>query len=231
MLSTHNWLKTWQTKVDRFVALTDFAKAKFIEGGLPEQAIRVIPNHLSPDPGPGDGSGGYGLFVGRLSEEKGIGLLLDALSLSESHRPFLIVGSGPLSANVSQFCANNPHVQHLGYQDRDTVLALMKNAAYLVLPSLWYEGLPMAIEEAFAAGTPVIAPAIGSMNQLVSGGRDGYLVEYGSARSLATAMEQIDGNPRSVAEELRRNARRKYVSEFTLEAIMPKLDNLMAELV
>src|SRR5262245_60882422 len=78
MLTTHRWLGTWRQCVDSYVAMTEFARAKFIAGGLPADKIAVKPNFCAVDPGMGDGAGGYALFVGRLSVEKGIATLMDA---------------------------------------------------------------------------------------------------------------------------------------------------------
>src|SRR5437773_765730 len=72
MLAVHRMLGTWREAVDTYIALTDFGRQKFIEGGLPPEKIAVKPNFVHPDPGPGAGTGGYAIFVGRLSEEKGL---------------------------------------------------------------------------------------------------------------------------------------------------------------
>lgn len=76
MLATHRALRTWTEMVDAYVALTEFARCKFIEGGLSRGKMKVKPNFVLPDPGPGSGGGGYALFVGRLSPEKGWGRCL-----------------------------------------------------------------------------------------------------------------------------------------------------------
>src|SRR5581483_9761958 len=78
MLTVHRALGTWHTAVDRFIALTDASRRKFVAGGLPADKIAVKANFVDPDPGPGTGAGGYGVFVGRLSAEKGVGTLLKA---------------------------------------------------------------------------------------------------------------------------------------------------------
>ncbi len=78
MLATHNYKQTWSKTVSAYIALTDFARDKFIQGGFPAEKIFVKPNYLQTDPGPGEGKGNYALFVGRLTPEKGIGTLLEA---------------------------------------------------------------------------------------------------------------------------------------------------------
>ena len=78
MLTTHRALGTWQDKVDAYIALTEFGRQKFIAGGLPAEKLAVKPNFVDSDPGPGTGAGGYAIFVGRLSPEKGVETLLKA---------------------------------------------------------------------------------------------------------------------------------------------------------
>src|SRR5262249_37589860 len=76
MLGVHRWLKTWTRTVSRYFTLTEFARRKFIAGGLPGDRITVKPNFVHPDPGMGTGRGGYVVFAGRLSPEKGVETLL-----------------------------------------------------------------------------------------------------------------------------------------------------------
>src|SRR5579862_3339806 len=78
MLTTHNCMGTWNKTVSAYIALSDFARNKFIEGGLPAEKVFVKPNFLQKDPGIGEAKGNYALFVGRLTPEKGIETLLEA---------------------------------------------------------------------------------------------------------------------------------------------------------
>src|SRR5690606_26922171 len=102
MLTAHRSLGTYHNVVDRYIALTQFAKDKFVEGGLAAEKIAVKPNFLESDPGPGAGDGGYAIFVGRLSEEKGLDTLLDAWELLGETMPLQIVGDGPLLAPIKR---------------------------------------------------------------------------------------------------------------------------------
>jgi glycosyltransferase involved in cell wall biosynthesis len=87
MLATHRALRTWTDMVDVYIALTEFARRKFIEGGLPEERMTVKPNFVDPDPGPGTSDDGHALFVGRLSPEKGVDTLLAAGNALEDGFP------------------------------------------------------------------------------------------------------------------------------------------------
>jgi len=95
MTTTHWALGTWSTGIDRYIALTEFARSKFIKGGLPAGKIAVKPNFIDPDPGCGGGEGDYVLFVGRLSPEKGITTLIDAWAKLPCPVPLRVIGDGP----------------------------------------------------------------------------------------------------------------------------------------
>ena len=172
------------------------------------------PNFVDPDPGVGTGGGGFALFVGRLAEEKGIRPLLSAWDDPGLTLPLKVCGDGPLAAEVRAAAARNPAVQWLGRQPLDEVLRLMGEAAALVFPSVWYEGLPRTIVESFAKGTPVIASDLGSMAELVSPGYTGDLFAPGDGRALAAAVRGMAGNP-SKLRALRANARREYELKYT----------------
>ncbi len=100
MLTVHRLMQTWMQKVDLYIALTEFARQKFIQGGFPEDKIVVKPNFVNPDPGIGEGRGGYALYVGRLSVEKGLDTLLAAWEKLGKQLPLKIVGDGPLANQV-----------------------------------------------------------------------------------------------------------------------------------
>lgn len=171
MLTAHRALRTWAEKVDAYVALTEFARKKFIEGGLPAEKIAVKPIFVCPDPRSGEGRGGYALFVGRLSPEKGIATLLAAWKRLGGRVPLKIVGDGPLADEVVKAANGSSGVEWLGYRPVAEVHALMKEACSLVFPSEWYETFSRVVAEAFATGTPVIAANIGAVAELVEHGR------------------------------------------------------------
>ena len=191
MLAFHRSIGTWSRVVDQFFALTEFGRRKFIEGGLPPDRIAVKPNFMRVDPGAGDGRGGYAVFVGRLSAEKGLDTVLSAWKTNGIDLPLRIVGDGPLSERVQQAALENPRITWLGRQPTDRVLEIVGNAAFLVLPSVWYEGFPKTIVESFAKGTPVITSNLGSMAEVVEDRRTGLLVPPADAQSLAGAIQSL----------------------------------------
>ncbi len=189
MTTTHRLLGTWHKTVDRFVALSQFSAEKFIAGGLPAEKIAVKPNFISPDPGPGTGSGQYALFVGRLAPEKGIETLLAAWSELENVLPLKIVGDGPLEPLVRQHAANSGNIEYLGRKPRDEVLGLLGEATCLVMPSEWYECCPKTLIESLAVGTPAIVSRLGAMAEMIEHEVTGLHFEPGCASDLASANE------------------------------------------
>jgi glycosyltransferase involved in cell wall biosynthesis len=218
MLTVHRAMRTYRDEVDVFIALTEFSRSKFIEGGLPAEKIIVKPNFVDPDPGVGTGSGGYALFVGRLTEEKGVLTLLQAWETLAGAVPLKILGDGPLRAPVEQAAARRElNVEYLGRQPLEKVSAAMGESGVLIFPSTWYEGLPRTIVESFAKGTPVIASRLGSMTELVEDGRTGYLFPPGDGAELADRVRRTVGETSETRRRMREQARGEYERRYTAE--------------
>lgn len=210
MLAAHRTARTWQRMVDVYITLTEFSRRKFIEGGIPANRISVKPGILPHDPGVGQGRGGYALFVGRLSREKGVHVLADAWQRL-SDIPLTVVGEGPLGDTLWP-----SGVTWLGRQSREHLLGLMKNACVLVVPSIWYECAPAVIMEAFASGVPVIASDLGSMPELVADHRTGLLFRPNDDADLAAKVRWAFEHPEEMAA-MRALARREYEQKYTAE--------------
>lgn len=213
MVALHGAARTWTDKVDVYVALTDFARMKFIEGGLPAEKIAVKPNFLAEDPGAGSGAGKFALFVGRLSPEKGVETLLAAWNRMESDVTLKIVGDGPLAPEVAEKVGGRRDVEWLGRRAHGEVIDLMKEAHVLIFPSLWYEGFPMTIVEAFAAGLPVVASRLGSMSSLIDHKRTGLHFRAGDAGDLASKVAWAFAHPGEV-NGMRRRARAEFENKY-----------------
>jgi glycosyltransferase involved in cell wall biosynthesis len=216
MASVHRVLHTYERKVQKLIALTEFSRRKFIEGGLPAQNLVVKPPFIDHDFGVGSGDGGYVLFVGRLSKEKGIETMLNAWKSLGGRVPLRLAGGGPLKDYVVERAAMMPGVEYLGFQSREQINQLMQNASALIFPSEWYEGVPRTILESFAAGTPVIASGIGNMASLVEHQRTGVHFEPGNAADIVTKVRWMLDHPREW-ESMRRSARKEYEGKYTAE--------------
>jgi glycosyltransferase involved in cell wall biosynthesis len=217
MLATHRFLGTWSRLIDYYLVPTQFARRKFIAGGLPPDKILVKPNFVHPDPGEGNGDRSYALFVGRLSPEKGLQTLLTAWACLPTSIPLHIVGDGPLRAELEEYVQQHglSSVRFRGCLTWEETMAVMKKARCLILPSECYEGaLPLTVVEAFASGTPVIASRLGAMQELISDGCTGLHFTPSDAQDLACMVERVWRHPADMAE-MSKQARREYEANYT----------------
>ncbi len=225
MLSVHRAMNTWTTMVDSYITLTEFARQKFIAGGIPAEKIVVKPNFVRPEPEPGSGSGGYALFVGRLSVEKGLDTLLAAWEHLDNQIPLKIVGDGPLADQVVAATKRLPLIEWLGRKPMAQVHELMGEAKFLVFPSKWYETFGRVAIEAFAKGTPVIAANIGAIAELVDSGRTGLHFCPGDATDLAAKVKWLLANPAKL-NQMRLQARIEFEDKYTANKNYEKLKEI-----
>jgi glycosyltransferase involved in cell wall biosynthesis len=216
MLTAHRIAGTWQSAVDVYIALTEFCRTKWIDTGLPADRVVVKPNFLLDDPGPGRGGGGYALFAGRLTEEKGVRTLLQAWTKVTRPVALKIAGTGPLAAEVAAAAASNSRIEYLGAVSRDRMIDLMSDAEALIFPSEWYEAGPMTIIEAFACGTPVIASQLGSAGCLIADGQTGFHFTPGDAGSLARTVDSAWSGTGKL-QQMRTAARGTFEQEYTAD--------------
>jgi glycosyltransferase involved in cell wall biosynthesis len=219
MLGAHRLAGTYRQKIHAYIALTEFARSKFCEGGLPPERIVVKPNFVEHDPGRGPGGGGYALYAGRLAAEKGVAAMLDAWSARRCAIPLKIAGDGPLRLMVAERAAALPNVEYLGQCEHARVVALLKEAEFLMFPSRWYEGMPMILLESMACGTPVLAFAIGSLNNLIVNGENGLKLPLEGPDHLAQFLTDFARLPESKSmRSLRDGARAYFERHFTAQA-------------
>lgn len=215
MVDVHKKIRTWQTKVDRYIALTEFARDKYIEAGWPGHKIVVKPNFIE-DPFNGattvEKEGGYALFVGRLSEEKGINVLFESWGATTGK--LKVIGDGPLKEYVEANSLGS--IDFLGRKDKREVYELLRNADFIIMPSTWYEGFPMVLVEAFACGTPALVSRLGSMEEIVEDGVTGLHFESGNTQELGEKAQWLLDN-RQRTHEMGQNARSEYLAKYTPE--------------
>lgn len=168
-ITVNSQLGAWVRNVDLFLALTEFARGRFIAAGLPSDRIRVKPNFVDdpgPRPSPPSASSTV-LYVGRISPEKGLHIALEAwASAAPPDLELAVIGDGPQRAELDH--GGWPRVRFLGRLPPEDMRRHMLEARALLFPSLWYEGLPMVILEAFAAGLPVLGSDIGSVAEVLA---------------------------------------------------------------
>jgi len=215
-LAVHRRRGSYTNLVDRYIALTEFARAKLIAGGLPEERISVKPNFVEPDPGVRETPGDYALFAGRLTAEKGVHTLLDAWKRLGPDVPLHIAGDGPLRDALAQRIDTEKiaGATLLGSLAPEALMRELRGARVLVFPSEWYEGMPMAIIEAFACGVPTIASRLGGMREMIDDGVNGLLVAPANPDDLATRLRWAFDHEGELAA-LGRAARAEYEAHYT----------------
>ena len=190
LLVLHRMVGTWRRKVDLFIAVSEFVRLKYLEGGFEPDRVVVKPNGVHGRPSVGLGKGGFAVVVGRLSEEKGLTTILEAWKRSPGNPPLVVVGEGPLRT-LERECENDPRVRFVGYQGRAEVYTLIGEASFLIAASEWYEAFGLSVIEAFACGTPVVAARIGAFTELVEEGITGFFFEPGDVGSLQFAIDRM----------------------------------------
>jgi glycosyltransferase involved in cell wall biosynthesis len=216
MLAAHRGLGTWAKTVDCYVALSEFARQKFIQGGLAAEKLVVKPNFVHPDPGEGVGNGRYAVFVGRLAPQKGLPTLLAAWRYLPIRVPLVVVGDGPLSPTLEEAQLRSTTITYRKRLPHDQALATIKQARFLLFPSEWHEGFPLTIAEAFACGIPVICSRLGSMQEIVEDGRTGLHFTAGDASDLAAKVEWA-WTHQDEMKTMGRQARMEYEAKYTAD--------------
>jgi glycosyltransferase involved in cell wall biosynthesis len=218
ILSAHRLKKTWDSCIDCYIALTEFSRAKFISAGFQPDKIVVKPNFVGIDPGERTNPGAYALYAGRLSPEKGIETLLRAWKLLPPQFPLQIIGDGPERAGLEAQVRKQQimNVIFRGSLTREQTVAAMKEARFLVVPSVWYEGFPMVIAEAMACGIPVVCSRLGAMEEIVADRRTGLHFNPGDPEDLAQIAAWAWTHPAETVE-MGRAARKEYERHYTPE--------------
>jgi glycosyltransferase involved in cell wall biosynthesis len=216
MVGTHNLLRTWHRKVDLFLALSKFTRAKFVAAGIPPERIAVKPNFLPDALEPGTGQGGFALYVGRLSPEKGIATMLEAWRQLPGDLELRIVGEGSLEPLIRRRAAEDPRIRLLGVRPHDEVLAMMRDAAMLLFPSEWYETFGRVAIEAYAVGTPENASDLGAVAEIVEPEITGLHHKAGDPHDLARKVHDLLRDPQRLAR-LRQTARAAFEARYSAE--------------
>ena len=213
MLSLHNFLNTWQHKIDAFICVSNFVRDQLIAGGMDESKLLVKYNFVSTSVPVNLEVGQYYIYSGRLSDEKGIDVLLHAFRGSK--RMLLIAGEGPLKEIVEKEAAENPHIRYVGKCSLLENYQFISKAKALIFPSKWHEPFGRTIVEAFAHGTPVIASALGGVTELVTPGLNGLLFDPYQNGSLIACLDAFDRLEESSA--MRRCCYQTYLKLFAPE--------------
>ena len=237
----HRVLGTWRGKVDRYIVLTDFAESRFVESGVVDQKQLCVKPNFVEDRDSGLSPANrkrQAVFVGRLWPEKGSLLLVEAWMDAFQQNPNLngyelcVVGDGPEREQAEALCNGHPEqyaIRFMGKIPRKEVLDVVRESRFLVLPSIWYEGFPMTIVEAFSCGTPILAARLGSMVSIVEDQKTGLFFEVADKKQLAERILWAVAHKERL-EEMGRNARRQYEEHYTQDANYNALLSIYSDL-
>jgi glycosyltransferase involved in cell wall biosynthesis len=234
MLTAHRAIGTYRNKVTSYIAPSDYSRRKFIAGGFPQERIHVKPNFVDVADVPEWTRRKGGLFVGRLSPEKGLGVLIEAMEGmpgdSASDRPYRcirVVGSGPMEERVARHFGD----RYLGARPSAEVLDLLRTSLFLVAPSTCGESFGLVVIEAFSCGVAVIASNRGALAELVEDGVTGLLVVPGDASDLARKIQWACDHPDrmlSMGRAAYAEYRKKYTASENYGLLMGIYRNAMS---
>lgn len=212
----HKRFHTWN-RVDKFIVLSNFQKSLMSGWGIKEEKIHVKPNFLNTklQVKPVNFQSKSIVFVGRLSEEKGIKLLRNSwlkYSQSNAYIQLKIIGDGPLLGELDSL----PNTKLYGLLDREEVINEIQKSQFLIMPSIWHETFGLAMVESFSQATPVIASNISPINEIVKDGINGYLFEPNEDDLLKTLKTKIINNPKYGV--LSKNALTDFKSKYSSDA-------------
>ena len=229
-VALHRTLGTWKTKVESFIALSEFQRQLVTQSGLPSQSVYVKPNFFrgKPELIRWEDREPVVVFAGRLSPEKGIKTLIHAWRRWQNGAPVLkIIGDGILRTELTEL-ANELPVRFLGYLSNESTIREIAKARLLVVPSEWFECFPRVIIEAFAHGTPVAVSDIGSLGMFVTHHENGIVFQSGNSESLYNSLVSIWNAPDKL-RELSLGALKEFSNRYTESAIYEKLMHIYRE--
>jgi glycosyltransferase involved in cell wall biosynthesis len=214
-------------RVDKFIAPSRFMRDA-VAGRFGKDRVIHIQNGIDTTRiRPSDRDGGYVLYAGRLSPEKGVETLLRTHAEDNAAWRLVVAGSGPLLGTLqSRF----PLAKFTGHLTGEALQTTLRGASVIVVPSEWYENSPISILEAMAHGKPVVASRIGGIPELVRDGETGLLFEPKRTRDLSSRIRMLLGDS-DLRSRLGREARRIVETEYTLQAHGAALLSLYESLI
>lgn len=194
-MKIHSLIKVYD-KVDAFITPSEFLRKKLIDNGFPAEKIHCIPTFTASKSEVGEQQvGTYGLYFGRVTEEKGVETAVRAYE-KMADKQLKIMGDDTteecirLKEYVKKKGLNN--IEFLGFMSGTELEEIIKRARFALIPSIWYDNLPNTALESFQYSKPVIASDIGSLPELVIDGENGYLFEPGNADDLKAKIELLN---------------------------------------
>lgn len=217
-MKIQSWMKVYDD-VDAFVTPSQYLREKLIANGFAAEKIHCIPTFTSSSAKAEEPVlGQYGLYFGRIAEEKGVETAVMAYETLPDHR-LVIMGDDTteeavrLKAYVKEHTLAN--IDFIGYKSGAELEDVIRNARFTLIPSIWYDNLPNTALESFRFSKPVIASNIGSLPELVEDGVNGFLFQPGNCKEMAKRILQLDDE--SLVISMGQNSNRKLKEIFSSE--------------
>ena len=200
--------------IDCYVTATEFGRRKYIERGIPAERIAVKPNVEGSKTLRENEDKGYALYVGRLTSEKGVHVLLKAWK-KKAFLPLKIAGDGPLAAELKKEVQDIREIEFLGFITKDHYEECLQGAKILIVPSLCYENFPRVVAEAYSYGVPVLASSLGGFPEIVLDKKTGLLFDPGNPDDLLEKLEWFMAHKdRHVS--IKQNIRQVYTTSYSV---------------
>lgn len=220
----HKKLGTWK-QINKYLVFSKFMKTLILKSSknIEENQIALKVNAIEPTALKNHTESNSFVFIGRLSIEKGIKTLLVAF-VDRPDYNLEIYGDGPLIEEVKNTSNNSNNIQYRGFQNKEVLNQALASSQALIVSSVWFEGMPMTVLEAYAAGTPVIASKIGVLDEMIINGETGFHFAPGEVESLITILDKFSGLSDQSKQEISKNCIKEYNKKYTLENNIKSLE-------
>jgi len=216
MQKIHRILGTFNNKVDVYITLNSFNKDIMVKSGLPEEKMYIKPNFINSRNLSKRSRKKQLIFVGRVSPEKGLDLLLESFTkLKSNEYELVIIGDGPEKDRLQEKYKNVNEICWMGHLSHNEVLNEIEQSRGIIMPSRWYETFGMVVIEAFSVGTPAIGPNHAGIPELIQNGINGYLFNPNDTESLSSVLEEFCGMNDSLWNDLSQEARVSFEKSYT----------------
>ena len=223
-MKVHKFIKVYKN-IDTIITPSNYLKVKLQENGFEKNNICHVPTFCREKDANIENIGTYGLYFGRISEEKGVEYVIKAYETLDEKYKLKIMGDDTTeeAKRLKKYVQekNIKNVEFLGFKKGEELETVIKNARFVLVPSIWYENLPNTILEGFSYGKPVLATNIGSLTETIKDGINGYLFEIGNSKQIADCILKLDDD--NLVKQIGRNNIECIKNEYSIEKHYQKL--------
>ena len=211
-------------KVDCIISPSEFNKNQLLKGKLKCNDITVIHNFVNETEKTDYTLGDCAFYFGRLSREKGILNLVEAINNIPGAR-LIIAGDGPERENIQAYIKEHKlenRITLLGYLNQNDIRENIRKCRFVTVPSIWYENCPYSILETMEIGKPIIGSKIGGIPELIQDGINGFTYEHNDVTKLTNILMKLFGNDETV-KQFSKNSKQIFIQNYSAEAYYNKL--------